>query len=397
LLVDSFLIGTWVPLMSFGFWPSVAGVLGVHSGNISVGGWRFALRAFVVLIAGMLFMGLVTGFQVKPGASVLTSSLSMFVIFIYITVFSLHSNIQSGKVIRAIKQITEQNQQIQEKREQLMERTDEMEEAKQAAERANQAKSQFLANMSHELRTPLNAIIGYSEMLIEDTAEGSELRADLEKIRGSGNHLLGLINEVLDLSKIEAGRMDAHLERFSARTMLEDVASTVQPLVAQRGSRLELRLDDDLGDFNADVTKTRQILLNLLSNAAKFTERGDVTLSAVRTRPADGERIVVAVRDSGIGMSPEQQLRLFQPFTQADASTARKYGGTGLGLAISKRFAEMMGGTIVAESTLGRGSTFTLELPAASSVSASESSRPTVITTTLDGRPGHQPQATRPL
>lgn len=372
LLIDSFIIGTWAPLLSFSFWPSVAAMLGVHSGNVSVGGWRFAIRAFGVLVAGAVAMSFVTGVHVHPESSVFTSALSMIVIFLYITVFSLHSNIQSSKVLRAIKQITEQNEQIQEKRRQLMERTYEAEEAKQAAEQANQSKSQFLANMSHELRTPLNAIIGYSEMLIEeaDDTGSPTLRPDLEKIRSSGNHLLGLINEVLDLSKIEAGRMDVYVERFDAAALLEEVASTVRPLIAARGNRLDIVFDGPLGEMHADVTRTRQVMLNLLSNAAKFTDSGVITLSAVRVHAEVGDRINVAVTDSGIGMTPEQQARLFQPFVQGDASTTRKYGGTGLGLAISKRFVEMMGGAIFVESALGKGTTFTINLPGSSGVEA---------------------------
>jgi signal transduction histidine kinase len=367
LLVDSFLIGAWVSLLSFSLWPSLASVLSIHAGNISVGGWRFGAKALGVLVAGAIAGALAMGFHVQPGSSVFTSALSMAVIFVYITVFSLHSNIQSSKVIRAIKQITEQNRQIQENRLELMDRTQEAEEATQAAERANQAKSQFLANMSHELRTPLNAIIGYSEMLIEDASDASQdsTRSDLEKIRTAGNHLLGLINEVLDLSKIEAGRMDVYLEEVEAAPLLEEVASTIRPLVANRGNRLDLQLEPDLGRIHADVMKTRQVVLNLLSNAAKFTERGVITLSARRVATENGEWIAVAVRDSGIGMTLEQQARLFQPFMQGDASTTRKYGGTGLGLAISKRFVEMMGGSIAMESAPGAGTTFTVELPLA--------------------------------
>ncbi|HEV2129833.1 MAG TPA: response regulator [Longimicrobiaceae bacterium] len=237
----------------------------------------------------------------------------------------------------------------------------------QAAEAANQAKSQFLANMSHELRTPLNAIIGYSEMLIEEAEElgQAELVPDLEQIRAAGKHLLGLINDVLDLSKVEAGKMELYLERFEVAPLIHEVASTVRPLIEKRGNMLTLRLGA-LGQMRADSTKVRQILLNLLSNAGKFTEQGTITLSAEREKDAQGgEWILFQVSDTGIGMTPEQLTQLFTPFTQADASTTRRYGGTGLGLTISKHFAEMMGGTITVESEPGMGTTFTVHLPAA--------------------------------
>ncbi|MBA2245040.1 MAG: response regulator, partial [Gemmatimonadetes bacterium] len=231
----------------------------------------------------------------------------------------------------------------------------------QAAETANRAKSQFLANMSHELRTPLNAIIGYSEMLLEEAGElgQAELVPDLEKIRTAGKHLLGLINDILDLSKIEAGKMELYLERFEVAQLIHEVGSTVRPLIEKRGSTLALRLGE-LGQMRADSTKVRQILLNLLSNAGKFTEQGSVTLEAERERG----RLTFRIRDTGIGMTPEQVAKLFQPFTQVDASTTRRYGGTGLGLTISKRFAAIMGGTIQVESEPGVGTTFTLHLPA---------------------------------
>ncbi len=232
----------------------------------------------------------------------------------------------------------------------------------QAAETANQAKSQFLANMSHELRTPLNAIIGYSEMLIEEANElgQEEFIPDLEKIRSSGKHLLGLINDVLDLSKVEAGKMDLYLETFEVERIVREVASTVQPLLEKRTNTLTLDLGEP-GLMRADQTKVRQILLNLLSNAGKFTEGGAVTLAVERQR----DRLIFRVSDTGIGMTPEQLARLFQPFTQADSSTTRKYGGTGLGLTISKHFAEMMGGSIQVESEPGVGTTFTAYLPVA--------------------------------
>ena len=238
--------------------------------------------------------------------------------------------------------------------------------AKEEAEAASRSKSTFLANMSHELRTPLNAILGYSEMLQEEAEENGQqaLIPDLQKIHGAGKHLLGLINDVLDLSKIEAGKMDLYIENFDVEELVQGVLGTIAPLVEAGENTVRAELSDDLGAMRADSTKVRQSLLNLLSNASKFTERGTIQLRASRETSEGRDWIVFRVVDSGIGMTPQQIGNLFQSFIQADLSTTRKYGGTGLGLAITRRFCQMMGGDVAVESTLGKGSTFTIRLPA---------------------------------
>ena len=241
--------------------------------------------------------------------------------------------------------------------------------AKEAAEEANRAKSTFLANMSHELRTPLSAIIGYSEMIQEELGDGgdpADLTEDIRKIEGNARHLLGLINDVLDLSKVESGKMEVYAEDFDLHTMANEVAATVQGLVEKKSNSLKLSLAlDDSTKAHSDATKIRQMLLNLLSNASKFTDAGTITLSIARGPGEDGtDWITLSVSDTGIGMTEEQLSKLFQRFQQADASTTRKFGGTGLGLAITKAFSTMLGGDIEVSSAPGRGSVFTIKLPA---------------------------------
>lgn len=260
----------------------------------------------------------------------------------------------------------------------VRERTAELERATAEAEAASRAKSAFLANMSHELRTPLNAIIGYSEMLLEEgaRAESEAVATDLGRIQTAGRYLLGLINDVLDLSKVEAGKTELSVEPFSLAGLVHGVADDVRPLVERNGSRLDVTVEEDL-ELEGDPRKVRQILLNLLGNAAKFTEKGEVEL---RTR-REGEEVLLLVRDTGIGMTREQLGRLFTPFWQGGEATARRYGGTGLGLAISRHYARLMGGDVSAESEAGKGSTFTVRLPLGSAA-APGASRP------ADGRTG---------
>jgi signal transduction histidine kinase len=240
---------------------------------------------------------------------------------------------------------------------------DEIQDKSRQLAEASQHKSQFLANMSHELRTPLNAIIGVSEMLREDAEAAKQDLEPLDRVLGAGRHLLALINDILDLSKIEAGRMELQLETFPLAPLIADVVRTIEPLAAKNANQIAAKCDGAIGTLHADQMRLRQALLNLMSNANKFTERGSIAIDAQQRREDGRDYVTVAVADTGIGMTPEQMSKLFQEFSQADASTTRKYGGTGLGLAISKRFCQMMGGDITVQSEPGRGSTFTIRLP----------------------------------
>jgi PAS domain S-box-containing protein len=258
--------------------------------------------------------------------------------------------------------------------------------ARREAESASRAKSQFLANMSHELRTPLNAIIGYSELLEEEAEDLGQERMipDLKKIRSAGKHLLALINDILDLSKVEAGRMELDLSDFDPAGVAREAAATVQPLVEKNGNSLHLEPGEGLGAMHSDPMKLRQVLLNLLSNACKFTEKGSIHLRITREEPAAGAdapgSVVFEVRDTGVGMTPAQLEKIFEAFSQADSTITRKYGGTGLGLAITRKFCRLMGGDVTVRSEEGRGSIFTVRLPARVTVKRDSADEGEIVT-----------------
>ncbi len=270
---------------------------------------------------------------------------------------------QIGVAVERIR-VDEQNHRIQR----------ELEAARNEALEASRIKTEFLANMSHELRTPLNAIIGYSELLREDAEDASQpaMVDDLDKIRSAGKHLLSLINTVLDLAKVESGQVVLDVIEFQIHNLCREVANTVHPLVGTNRNTFELDVPAELGSMTADDTKLRQVLINLIGNACKFTEGGTIALRARR----DGDEVVFDVADSGIGMSQEQVGRIFTPFVQADASTTRKYGGTGLGLSVSKQFVELMGGDLSVTSEPNVGSTFTVRLPSMVDAQAANSELP---------------------
>ena len=372
LLGDAFLCMLMVAVCSFGLWPAAAVFITLNAANLSVGGGRFAVLGLLALGAGALVGGAFTGFAVDLESSLSVAWMSIAALALFTAIFGVHSNAQTRHVLRNKQMlesqnllIGEQNRHIETARALAEQERVAAEQAREAAEAANRAKSAFLANMSHELRTPLNAIIGYSELVAEEVAElgQPQLQPDLHKIRAAGQQLLELINNVLDLSKIEAGKIELLIEDVDLADLIQDVLDIARPLIARNANVLEVSVEAELGAVRADGMKLRQVLLNLLSNAGKFTRDGLLSLE-VRGAARDGLRwLEIAVSDSGIGMTPAQIERLFLPFSQADSTTTRRFGGTGLGLAISRRLCELMGGDIRVSSEEGKGSRFTVMLP----------------------------------
>ena len=370
LLGDNLLVGAASAMLGFSLWPSVTMLTAITAANLSVAGPAFALRGSAAFAAGSLLAIAFAGFTFRPQASLSTSLVSAAAIFVFCAMLGLYSNVEARRALRARREVQAQNLHIEEQRQEIQQARDLAESernaadhARELAEAANRAKSAFLANMSHELRTPLNAITGYAEMLEED-CEDEPQRVDLQRIQASGKHLLGLINDVLDLSKIEAGKIELDVAVLDVKQLVDQVASTVRPLIDKQGNHFELRLAGPLGTMSSDVTRIRQVLLNLLSNAAKFTDKGAITLSVTRESEAPDGWIEFQVTDTGIGMSASQLMKLFQPFVQADSDITRKYGGTGLGLVISRRLCRMLGGDVTVNSVMGKGSRFTVRLPA---------------------------------
>jgi hypothetical protein len=320
-------------------------------------------RLFTMMVVPLLASNELLGFLLLETGPL---QLSLYEILSEQISSALTASILVKKVHDQTNDLALANRQLESEVSQRKNAQEELVAAKEAAERANTSKSMFLASMSHELRTPLNAIVGYSEMLAEDAAEkkDAQLGSDLEKIRAAGTLLRAIVNDILDLSKIEAGKMGLYLEEFDIALVMRDAADTVRPQLAGRPITLLTECPEGMGAMYADSTKVRQIILNILGNAVKFTKEGTVRLAAARVQENGKNRFRISVHDTGIGMTHEQAQNVFEAFTQADAATSRRYGGTGLGLAISRSLCRLMGGDITVSSEPGKGSEFVIMLPA---------------------------------
>ncbi|MFZ4286033.1 ATP-binding protein [Variovorax sp. HJSM1_2] len=361
LLVDSFLMGAFTLLTGLDPWIGVVAFTAVNAANLSIGGLRLGLIGAACFGCGIGVAGLHNGFAVLP-VPLLAHVMTAAAVIAYTAAFGLASHFQTQQVIGAKRELRARNQVIEQQKVDLEQARVVAERAREQAEIANHTKSAFLANMSHELRTPLNAVIGYTEMLEDELRDGGERDnslADLGRIKRAARQLLQMINDVLDISKIEAGKIELHVESFELTELLDQVVSITQPLLANNHNRLQVVESPGLHVVQSDLTKLRQVLINLVSNAAKFTRDGNVAIEIFSEFDAQGRTIVVfEVCDTGIGMTPSQLARLFQPFVQADAETTRNYGGTGLGLAISRRLCRLLGGDVTVISTAGEGSRF---------------------------------------
>lgn len=368
----------WIDSMFYGFWGAfigynpwiIVGVLGALAmAQLSVGGFRTAGQCLSAASLGLGAGGVLTGFKVSTLVSLRTDILTALAISVFLLLFGLLTHSQSKAAHRARRELAARNLFIEQqsvaldqaRKTAILDRA-EAEAARSQAEEANRTKSAFLANMSHELRTPLNAVIGYTELLEEDLTDHGGLDTsltDLGRIKSAARHLLALIDDVLDLSKIEADKIDLSIQTFSMQVLVDQVAFTVQPLLSINKNHLSVDVAPGLTPLHTDPSRLRQVLFNLVSNATKFTHEGRIHITARQERDEQGRQLtVVEVSDEGIGLSLEQIGRLFQPFVQADTNTTRKYGGTGLGLAISRRLCRMMGGDITVVSSPGAGSTF---------------------------------------
>jgi len=369
LLVDALVIGCFLPITGYSLWPNTAAFLGIHSGTISVGGPRFAVRGLLVYILGAAGTTFFTGFHPNLlGASLLTQVLGLLVVCAYVAVFAWFSYERQRKELRNHRMIREQHAAITEQEHLLKLRTRELELALEAAEAANAAKSTFLANMSHELRTPLNSIIGFSNILLRNTS--GNLQAQdvlyLTRMSANGSHLLRLINGVLDLSKIDALQEHIDISPVDVAALLRETIAELEPQAELR----EVRLLAELADARflpTDRSRLKQIMLNLLSNAVKFTQGGTVT---VRLAIDSATRLParIEVSDTGIGIAGDRLKSVFEAFQQEDQTTSRQYGGTGLGLTITRSLAHVLGWEIEVQSRVGVGSTFAVVIPTLATV-----------------------------